>query len=96
MSQPESMTVTDFVTLLKGHLNVVAIGLSGANPQVPPQILIPSIAAAMAQVLSEATVSPDISLTLSMRKNAVEAFTDEIRKHRPAMQSVKTLSLKAS
>ena len=95
-TQPTNMTVADFVTLLRGHINIMAIGISGANPQVPPHILIPSIAAALGQVLSEASASPDIQFTLSMRKNAVEAFTDAVRKTVPALQTVETISLKAS
>jgi hypothetical protein len=82
------MSVEQFVTVLQGHLDVLCIGLASSNPQVPGHILMPALADAMGRVLSKATASPDLALTLKLRSMAVEAFNHSLRQHTKAIQNV--------
>ena len=82
------MTVPEFVEALREHLNIVAVGLSASNPHVPGHVFVPAIAAAFGQVLNEVSASPDITTMLQIRKNAVDAFTENLRKYMPAVKNV--------
>ena len=92
MNQPQHITVAAFTANVKAIFNVVAIGLSASNPGVPPALLMQVMAAAMGQVLSEATASSDIKATLDMRGKCADAFVAEIRKHVPALQHAAPIS----
>lgn len=81
------ITGQQFAELLKEHVQVVVLGLFQKNAHVPPSMMIPALSAALGMVMSEVTATPDLTITMNLRKQVSDLFSDCLKKHISALQA---------
>jgi len=93
LNDQKNVTGEQFAAILRDPLQLIVTGILMRHNTVPAPILIATLSAAFGQVLSEATATPDVKMTLHLRKQAESAFVEMLRKHVPALQQVSSIGL---